>query len=129
MSQRIKRHPFLALFDGSDPNASTAQRTETIVPTQSLYFLNDPFVHACADAWANRLLENNSTQCNQITQAWSEANGTPPSSAEISSSESFLQLYASQLKSTGVANEDANRQSLAALLRTLFAGNPFLYID
>lgn len=129
MSQRIKRHPFLALFDGSDPNASTAQRTETIVPTQSLYFLNDPFVHACADAWAKRLQDQYSTQCNQITQAWSEANGTPPSSEEISSSESFLQLYASQLKSTGVANEDANRQSLAALLRTLFAGNPFLYID
>ncbi len=129
MSQRIKRHPFLALFDGSDPNASTAQRTETIVPTQSLYFLNDPFVHACADAWAKRLQDQYSTQCNQITQAWSEATGTPPSAEEISSSESFLQLYASELKSNGVAHEDARHQSLAALLRTLFAGNPFLYID
>ncbi|HQR41495.1 MAG TPA: DUF1553 domain-containing protein, partial [Gemmatales bacterium] len=45
MTQRLKRHPFLALFDGADPNASTADRLVTTVPTQSLYFLNDPFLH------------------------------------------------------------------------------------
>ena len=46
MTQRIKRHPFLALFDGADPNGSTGRRNTTTVPTQALYFLNDPFVHA-----------------------------------------------------------------------------------
>ena len=52
MTQRIKRHPFLALFDGADPNATTAVRLATTVPTQALYFLNDPFVHAKAEKYA-----------------------------------------------------------------------------
>src|SRR5206468_9698451 len=46
MNQRLRRHPFLALFDGPDPNASTPRRTETTVPTQALFLMNDPFVHA-----------------------------------------------------------------------------------
>ena len=36
MTQRLKRHPFLALFDGADPNATTAERLGTTVPTQAL---------------------------------------------------------------------------------------------
>ena len=48
MSQRIQRHPFLALFDGADPNASTAASGRT-TPTQALFFMNDPFVHAQVD--------------------------------------------------------------------------------
>lgn len=48
MVQRQRRHPYLALFDGADPNASTPQRQATTVPTQALYFLNDPFFHAQA---------------------------------------------------------------------------------
>lgn len=55
MVQRIKRHPFLALFDGADPNSSTAERRLTTVPTQALYFLNDPFVHAKSVKMAERL--------------------------------------------------------------------------
>ena len=55
MTQRIKRHPFLALFDGADPNSSTGRRDSTTVPTQALFFLNDPFVHARADSLARRL--------------------------------------------------------------------------
>ena len=56
MTQRLKRHPFLALFDGADPNATTAERLATTVPTQALFFLNDPFIHAKAEKWAARLL-------------------------------------------------------------------------
>ena len=49
MTQRIKRHPFLALFDGPDPNTSTASRQTTTVPPQALFFMNDPFVHSRAE--------------------------------------------------------------------------------
>ena len=56
MTQRIQRHPFLALFDGPDTNASTSQRETSTVPTQALYFLNDPFFHARSEALAKRLL-------------------------------------------------------------------------
>ena len=39
MTQRLKRHPFLALFDGADTNASTARRIPTTVPPQALFFM------------------------------------------------------------------------------------------
>jgi hypothetical protein len=55
MTQRLKRHPFLALFDGADPNASTAERRTTTVPTQALFFLNDPFVHEMSRQFARRV--------------------------------------------------------------------------
>jgi len=57
MTQRIQRHPFLALFDGPDTNASTPQRDTSTVPTQALYFLNDPFFHARSEALAKQLLQ------------------------------------------------------------------------
>ena len=56
MTQRFARHPYLALFDGPDPNTSTGLRTSSIVPTQALYLLNNPFVTA-ASPWAGRPLD------------------------------------------------------------------------
>src|SRR5262249_46410112 len=43
LTMRLRRHPFLALFDGADANSSTAGRTVTTVPTQALFFMNNPF--------------------------------------------------------------------------------------
>ncbi|MCA9065171.1 MAG: PSD1 domain-containing protein, partial [Planctomycetaceae bacterium] len=57
MVQRQRRHPFLALFDGADPNSSTPARQSTTVPTQALYFLNDPFFHAQARSLATLVLQ------------------------------------------------------------------------
>jgi len=55
MTQRIQRHPFLAAFDGADTGASTGSRVTSTTALQSLYFLNDPFVHARAKALASKL--------------------------------------------------------------------------
>ena len=77
MTQRTRRHPFLALFDGADPNASTAQRNTTTVPTQALYFLNDPFVHAQADRFAARLLQGAADDAGRIDLAHRLAYGRP----------------------------------------------------
>ena len=55
MQKRNRRDRFLALFDGADPNASTANREATTVPTQALYFLNDPFIRARITGLEKRL--------------------------------------------------------------------------
>ena len=62
MTQRIQRHPFLALFDGPDPNASTG-RAERRRPcrSQALFLMNDPFVHEQAERFAGRLLAASAT--------------------------------------------------------------------
>ena len=44
MTQRLMRHPFLAIFDGPDTNTSTDVRTRSTVPLQALYLMNNPFV-------------------------------------------------------------------------------------
>ncbi|HND56691.1 MAG TPA: DUF1553 domain-containing protein, partial [Pirellulaceae bacterium] len=45
MTQRIQRHPYLALFDGADPSTSTGARLTSTTPLQALFLLNDPLLH------------------------------------------------------------------------------------
>ncbi len=127
MTQRLKRHPFLALFDGADPNASTASRFETTVPTQALFFLNDPFVHAKAERWATRLLEASSDAGEPLELAWRSALGRSPTTIEREEAADFLAVYRAGLATTNAS--DIEVRSLAAYLRILFGSNEFLFVD
>lgn len=127
MTQRLKRHPFLALFDGADPNATTAQRLATTVPTQALFFLNDPFIHAKADKWAQRLLAASADEQQQIEQAWLHAIGRLPTERERAEASEFLAAYRTELATT--VPDNANGRPLAAYLRTLIGSNEFLHVD
>ena len=127
MTQRLKRHPFLALFDGADPNATTAERLGTTVPTQALFFLNDPFVHTKAEKWATRLQAGNPDDSKQIEQAWLRAIGRPPTSIERAEATEFLAAYRAEL--TAAKMDNVETRSLAAYLRTLIGSNEFLHVD
>ncbi len=127
MTQRLKRHPFLALFDGADPNSSTPNRLGTTVPTQALYFLNDPFVHRCSEAWARRLLSKHADFGEAIREAYLVGLSRSASESEMESALEWMRQYQEELSVAGSA--DAKLASLAALLRTLMASNEFLYVD
>ncbi|MBS0205573.1 MAG: PSD1 domain-containing protein [Planctomycetes bacterium] len=127
MTQRLKRHPFLALFDGADPNASTAERLGTTVPTQALYFLNDPFVHTKADKWAERLLSSETDVSKQIDRAWLSVSGRPPTDAEQAEAAEFLAAYRAEAASSKLDN--VAFRALSAYLRALLGGNEFLHVD
>lgn len=127
MTQRLKRHPFLALFDGADPNATTAQRLATTVPTQALFFLNDPFIHGKAEKWAERLLSGSADETQQIDQAWLRAIGRAPTAMERAEATEFLAAYRTEL--TKVSPDNVNGRALAAYLRTLIGSNEFLHVD
>jgi len=130
MSQRLKRHPFLGLFDGADPNASTAERRPTTVPTQALFFLNDPLIHATSEAWAGRLMAASPTEPERIEEAWRQALGRSPSAAERAEAESFLSAYQAELAAgSAPAMKNSARLALAAYLRTLLASNEFLHLN
>ena len=117
MVQRQRRHPFLSLFDGADPNATTAARQTTTVPTQALYFINDPFFHAQADALAERLLALPDDDT-RITEAWRILFQRRPSAAEIGRTRAFLAGYPADIPG-----------KWAAQARVLMAGNEFLHVD
>lgn len=127
MTQRLKRHPFLALFDGADPSATTPVRLPTTVPTQALYFLNDPFVHAASEAWARRLIAVSGDASERTAQAIGEAFGRAATLDERSEALDFLAAYRQELAAAGLDSSDL--PSLAAFLRTLIGSNEFLYVD
>lgn len=127
MTQRIKRHPFLALFDGPDPNASTAERLMTTVPTQALFFLNDPFVHSKAEKFAARIQGAKADEVGQIELAYRLALGRRPTAIEREEASQFLAACRAELRP--VHKGDVERAGLAAFARTLFGSNEFITVD
>lgn len=128
MTQRLKRHPFLALFDGSDPNASTAVRLGTTVPTQALYFMNDPFVHRASTTWAGRLVGSTASDY-RLMNAYTGALQRGPTDSELQEAGKFIDAYNAAMKEAGVTDDPPGVQATAALLRTLMGSNEFLHVD
>ena len=76
-------------FDFANPELHSAQRHETNVPQQALFFMNSPFVEARAMALAGRVAgEAESEQ--GIRSLFKFALRREPSRAELASSESFI---------------------------------------
>ena len=117
MVQRQRSHPFLTLFDGADPNASTATRQLTTVPTQALYFLNDPFFHSQAARLAASLtaLPDDTAR---LRHAFRTTLQREPTDDEQTWAEDFLKSY------PGTAEE-----KWTACSRVLLAGNEFIHLD
>lgn len=127
MTQRLKRHPFLALFDGADPNATTADRLGTTVPTQALYFLNDPFVHAKAEKCAARLRTSASNEAQQVELISRLTLGRMPTDIERVEASQFLQAYRDEL--VAAKQDRIDERAIAAYVRILFGSNEFLHVD
>ncbi len=127
MAQRIKRHPFLTLFDGADPNASTAERRTTTVPTQALFFLNDPFVHTKSEKFAERVARTSTDDGQRIEAAYRFALGRSPNQAERAEAVEFLAAYRTEL--APVTKQEAETAALAAFARVLIGSNEFLTVD
>jgi hypothetical protein len=94
------------------------------VPTQALYFLNDPFVHAKATKFAERLRAASGDEHQQIELATRLAFGRLPGAEEQAEAAAFLTAYREALGAAGDAS-----QALAAYVRTLFGSNEFLHCD
>jgi mono/diheme cytochrome c family protein len=129
MTQRLKRHPFLALFDGPDTNASTGRRLPTIVPTQALFFLNDPFVHEQSLGLARKLRSGFADEKARLQRAYLITLGRPANDEEQQRDSAFLRKYRQLLERGGALTGQREEIAWAALARTLFARNEFLYID
>ena len=128
MTPRLGRHPFLALFDGADTNASTPDRAVTTVPTQALFWMNDPLVHEESQAFARRLLGESDSGA-RIELAYRTALGRSPDAAEVAAGRGFVDRYLAGLKATDAPADQHELLAWAAFARTLFASNEFLYID
>jgi hypothetical protein len=125
ISIRNRRHPFLGLFDGADPNASTPARQTTTVPTQALFFLNDPFFHAQADRVAGRVLAR--PDAGRLDELFRITLRRPPGGKDRAFAAGFVERYGKALADTPPAGRA--RVTWAALARVLLASNEFLFVE
>jgi DNA-binding response OmpR family regulator len=63
------------------------------VPTQALFFLNDPLVHNAADAWARHLQTTSADHAGQIRAAMFAALGREADEAALAAAGRFLDAY------------------------------------
>lgn len=124
MTQRLQKHPFLALFDGPDTNASTGRRTSAGVPLQSLHLANHPFVREQAAAFAERAYVQAGRPIDAdayVRQLWKMALGHLPDAFEMRLAGDLLQESESSGNSVGSGR--------FALAHALLMSNTFLYVD
>jgi hypothetical protein len=129
MQQRIKRQPFFAMFDGADPNASTAERPVTTTPLQALFMMNDAFAHAQAEQFASRLLREAATDSNRIDLAYQLALGRRARPDEIHDGLAYLQQVAEKLGKQNPPDYELRQSTWASYARALLASNEFMFVD
>src|SRR6185295_16627965 len=116
MQQRIRRQPFLDLFDGSDPNAVTGARPLTTTALQALYTMNDPFFHEQSDALAVRVGMAYSGDPEPLNYAYSLLYGRSPAPEEVRDARQFLASARGSLGGTAVPDYKKNREAWASLM-------------
>ena len=130
MQQRIRRQPFLDLFDGADPNAVTGVRPLTTTALQALYTMNDPFFHEQADGvgGARGYGLRQPTRSAWITHSVC-CTAAPRTPEEVRDARQFLTAARASLAGTAVPDDRKNREALASLMRVLLSSSEFLTLD
>jgi hypothetical protein len=128
MTQRIQKHPFLALFDGPDTNTSTADRPITTTPLQALFLMNNPFVHENARKLAARLLAEKKNDSERIDYAYRLTFGRPPTGEELDQARNYLAQVSQKLQS-GLSQDQRNVRAWESLARVLYMSNEFVYVN
>ena len=129
MTQRIQRHPYLAIFDGADPSVSVPMRLTSTTPLQALYLLNDKFVHEQAIGFASRLLGATSDDSSRIEKAWMLLFSRPPKEEEVSQAHAFLESTRDALRNVEPPMENVEQQCWQSFARALFRLNEVAYVD
>jgi hypothetical protein len=129
MQQRIRKQPFLAVFDGADTNAPTADRPLSTTAIQALFLMNDPFLHEQADKFAVRVGLAYPDAAQRIDYAHRLAFGRPATNEEIKAGQQYLREVAASLKDAGLAWDEVNRAALASYVRVVLSSNEFVFVD
>jgi hypothetical protein len=129
MTQRIQRHPFLALFDGPDTNTTTDQRTSSTVPLQALFWMNSPLVQEQSSAFARRLMSSAAEPAERVRLAFRLAYSREPTSEESQRYAQFVEQYREESTKAGVQVNQADLEAWASVAKTILSSNEFVYVD
>ena len=129
MTQRIQRHPFLAIFDGPDTGASTASRVTSTTTLQALYFLNDPFFHDQASRFAAHVRSARSSDRERLDLAYQMALGRPATVEEVALGEEYMTKLCEQPTAESGSSEEQQKLAWESLIRSLLRTNEFVYLN
>jgi mono/diheme cytochrome c family protein len=117
---------FFQAFDFVEPHVGTGKRASTVIASQALYMMNNPFVQAQAAAFVKSLPAPDS---DRVKAAYLRALGRAPTADEVSRATSFVQSYdaASAEKEKDAAARRA--KAWAAWCQVLFASSEFVYVN
>ena len=115
-----------SFFDFVDPASITGQRNQTVMPTQSLFLLNNDLVRKRAGSLAKQLIASHKDENSRLEALWLRAWNRPISSEERVSARNFLQEIAPLLK-TPRAPEALEAARWQELCHSLLASNAFIY--
>lgn len=107
-------------FDFADPSLPTGARSVSTVATQSLFFLNNPWVEAQAHYAAQRVLTGptlSQTGMTRVDRAFRMALGRMPSNQE------------KQIAKESLNGQDTQEEAWAGLFKALFASIDFRYVE
>lgn len=110
----------LKVFDFPEPSNPAGRRSETTVPTQSLYLMNSPFVQQQAKHMADRLLQAASDEPGRIRYLWLSCFGRLPTEDEIRNASAFL----NEVRADAEIGEEWR-----VLSQCLFASAEFRFVD
>jgi len=131
LQSRLRKIPFIDLFDGPDGNLPFSERRSTSTPLQALYLMNAPFIHEQSRAVAERLIRETESDLAGIDWAYRLLFGRRAEAEELEASQEFLEKASQAVVSTEEIESESHpkRDAWAACVRSMFASNAFLYID
>jgi len=115
-----------SFFDFVDPAGQTGQRNQTVMPTQSLFLLNNDLVRKRAGTLAKELIAAHKDENARLESLWLRAWNRPITAEERTNARTFLQEITPLLKKPRApdAVEAARWQELC---HSLLASNSFIY--
>ncbi len=129
MTQRLQRHPFLALFDGPDTNTTTAQRPVSTVAQQALYLMNSPEMQKLAEAFARRVVAATASETERVRLAHRICYARSATPQEIERAEEYLKRFRQETIRAGMERGQAEQAAWTSYARVLLSANEFIYID
>ncbi|MEY2822125.1 MAG: hypothetical protein RL105_1697 [Verrucomicrobiota bacterium] len=115
-----------SFFDFVDPAGITGQRNQTVMPTQSLFLLNNVLVRKHAGALAQELIAAHADEDARLEALWLRAWNRPISAEERTEAREFLQEMTPLLKKPR-APADLESARWQELCHSLLASNAFIY--
>jgi hypothetical protein len=129
MTQRLVKHPYLAIFDGPDTNVSTEARTSSTVPLQALFLMNSSFVHQQSAGFARRLIASSADLVRRIELAHQLAWSRLPTPDDTDRALGFLQKCRAALDSAHAPGECRETEVWTTFAKVMLTANEFLYVD